>query len=248
MCKSYLGPRIVLIGMVLIAIVLSDRAQAKDAAQNDPYAVRKVFYERHWQQKITSALRYVDGAVVCVNVQLTPEIQTVVKRENFGDRPVAEFQIKRAEEVESDSHQTSVQGAGRTGDSPQSRTLEEQISKMAIGKTNTVSTVAGLIPTRVSVTVSIPRSYIRDVWSTRYGNTVSQQRSDKEGQLVKIQGTIRHMIRQTVMALVPSDPEGDVEVLIFDDVAGVRKMVSQATQRRSSERADVAKNPHASRE
>ena len=74
---------VTLLSCVATLFALASAIAADNVLRDDPYASRKQFYEEHWQKKIEAVLRYVDGAVVAVNVTLTTDIEKSVRSETF---------------------------------------------------------------------------------------------------------------------------------------------------------------------
>ncbi|WP_146453289.1 hypothetical protein [Bythopirellula polymerisocia] len=182
--------------------------------QNDPYVARKVFYEQHWKEKIEKSLRFVEGAVVSVDVELTTELDKTTKSEMFDGEPMAESEVTKTSAIEENNGATVGLDAEETKHTPQANRSESQdevsVKYMVPTSVSTVST-AGLVPRKVSVCISIPKSYYEAVLSHRQSKGIrcSEDMIEKE---------VTRNVRESVEILVPNKPSqrSAVQVVSFD--------------------------------
>lgn len=186
----------------------------------DPYAARKVFYEERWQEKIEATLRYVKGAVVRVNVELTPEIERSVKTEVLEGEPVPEFVLRKTSKSSAGPFSTGPQkNPGETG----TESIEEAHTRHFLPRKHVEETFAGLLPKQVSVAVIFPASYTEAIWNRRNGRLPKEFRSraDRE-ELDCVEQEIKQRISETVAALLPkhfgTDTFCGVRVMSFEDL------------------------------
>lgn len=145
----------------------------------DKYLLAKIKIEEHFRNKILSCLRYIGPRVVAaVNVELDPT--TTFEQESITVDPQKKVTLE-SETYEKTSDSRPAEG-GRPGAQPnevqgnEPRTLvtsNQQQSKMdesrelqssVAGHEQTHQTKAAFVPTMVTASVQIPRSYFRDVW------------------------------------------------------------------------------------
>ena len=113
-----------------------------------------------WKSKIAAALQYVDGAVVCVDVKISPQVARTIVAKEYGAEPVAEIKTtKMTDQAEEES--------GSRGDGKKSTTSESRYTKNLVSESQVTTEIAGLTPEAVSVTVSVPRRYYASIWASR---------------------------------------------------------------------------------
>lgn len=209
------------------------------SALDDEYAVRKRMYERDWKVKIETALSLIPNVVATPNVELERVLSHRTETLKHDPKPIA---VQSTEK----SVTRSSEGAGpegrpgyvAQGNTPQALTParssasgsreEEEESQSetlnAISGTKEYQEDVGLTPTRVTVTVSIPRSYFERLWRDR--NPVAEGDPPKDpapADIDKIRDEETLKIRDHVATLLPmpegvADPTALVKVTEFQDV------------------------------
>ena len=227
------------------------RGAENSVVQSDPYAARKVFYEQQWQSKIEAALKFVDGAVVRVNVDLKPEAGRTVTTKEYLPQPMVETKVqseqKHHTQVASseDSKNASAQHAV-----PDDSVKSESYVKNIFSENQVVTSSAGLVPNYVSVSVSVPKSYYAAVWTQSHPSASPDDMSPevREATLHDIENGICAKIESTVRALLPRESSQDmVCVTSFDDIADAKvQSIGQAKQQpiRKNDWVTVTFAPH----
>jgi hypothetical protein len=229
-----------LIGLLSAADV---RGEESSVVQSDPYAARKVFYEQHWQWKIEGALKFVDGVVVRVNVDLKPETGRTVTTKEYLPRPMIETEVqseqKHHTQVASseDSKNASAQHAF-----PDDAVKSESYVKNIFSENQVETRTAGLVPNYVSVSVSVPKSYYAAVWAQSHQPASSDDMTleVKQATLHNIENGICAKIESTVRALLPRESSQDmVCVTSFDDIADAKVQSSGQAKQQAIRQHDV---------
>lgn len=201
----------------------------EDVATKDPYAARKVFYEAQWQEKVEQILHYIDGVVVSVNVELSPEIEKRIVTEEYQNPVPSSERSKRV--VVKNQPATAVaqvsQGPGRSTTGASTTEQEEEIeTESAIPRTETEIVHVGLIPKRVSVSIAVPRSFAKTIAARqRDEGATAESAGAKRDALGAHEEVLLHTIENAVNVLLPRGELGDdeysrVEVHFFDDKLG----------------------------
>jgi hypothetical protein len=201
-------------GLASIGTMATAMGEEAGVASVDPYAARKVFYEELWQSKIAAALQYVDGAVVSVDVKISPEVSRTVVTKEYGSNPVAEIESTEVAEK-------AEQEAGSSGDGKRSTTSESSFTKRLVSESQTTRNVAGLTPESVSVTVSVPRHYYATVLARRQQMTDGRSvESNRQEELMAIEQEVTTQTGELVRTLLPRGKSEDtrVRVISFDAI------------------------------
>jgi flagellar M-ring protein FliF len=199
----------------------------EDVARDDPYASRKVFYEEHWQRKIDRVLHYIDGVVVSVNVELSPQVDKRVTAVEFKvPVPITENQktivAKNIPAAVRSGMPAQSAGQFSEGDAVTSQQQESETT-YAVPKTQTVSTEVGLIPTDVYVCVAIPRSFVAAISSQGLDGQPKPISSALDRNAMRVVETdLANKIEDAVNVLLPRRKLGEdeysrVEIHFFDD-------------------------------
>ncbi|MHC2067398.1 hypothetical protein ACYFX5_08000 [Bremerella sp. T1] len=195
------------------------------SVNDDPYAARKKWFEDHWTETINSALRFIDGNNVTVNVELDPEMNRIEKGIKYDPRPTP---LASMSEKSSDIRRTPA-NAGQPGLAAQApegpnrptavsgQPMNEQESESnreeTLAVTNqdyTQKQLASLTPKRVTVSVSIPSQYYVDVWNSRNPAAAGQPpKTPDPGELKKIEDETKKTVETTVVTLLPEQAQGD---------------------------------------
>lgn len=150
---------------------------------DNPYAAAKRTYEKIWEDTIRGALSYIPSATIKVNVELNPETDVhLVERKvdpktvtiddeqstrtfnTLGGGPGGKPGLERQGAISSSNSPASLASSGGTKteeETQKSRTRSDAT------RTESVTEKAGLTPSRVTVSVGIPRSYYEKVWRER---------------------------------------------------------------------------------
>lgn len=216
--------RLVLGAMLMLLPICTTRTLAAESiVAIDPYVARKVFYEEHWQHKIERSLKYVRGAIVCVNVELTPEVSRQVVVREFDGEASPQMEYARSS---TSGNSAPVFVASKNGKSSQkdANIEEESLVQYDQQTRNETTQIAGLIPSRVQVAISVPESYVAEVWyyeKPHRGDQGKVDASDKAAQLVVVSKRIKSDIEETVARLVPTANEEseDLSIVFYSDVS-----------------------------
>jgi len=203
----------------------------------DPYSSRKRMYEQQWEKKILNALSYVPGVSVTPNVELDRERRKHQFSVQHDPKPVV---IAEKEEMMSRVHDGAGPG-GRPGYVAQqnqpmalaatrkqgSHEEEEGSKRQAHSVTSGMqeeSESVGLTPKRVSVAVSVPRSYFTKVWYEQNPPADDATLTPPDpADLKKVEEEEATKIRRVVAKLLPpaaglEDMTELVEVVTFQDI------------------------------
>jgi hypothetical protein len=227
--------RLISIWFTCAVLVLAAHAVGDEAAvpNVDPYAARKVFYEELWRSKIAAALQYVEGAVVCVDVKIAPQVSRTMVATEYGSKPVTESESsKSADEIE------QMVGGGSEG--KKSTSSETIYTKNLVSESQVTTEIAGLTPESVSVAVSVPRSYYANVLANRQrAGEIAGEEGERSQQLLAIEQEVSAQIEEAVTGLLPRDQGDDdrVRVTSFDVIARAIEAASRI------ERAAELKHP-----
>jgi flagellar biosynthesis/type III secretory pathway M-ring protein FliF/YscJ len=174
---------------------------SRQGSVHELYASTQQAYEQQYKEKIQSALSFVPGAVVTVNVELHSEVEDSAQsvkidakppsgdRSTPNDNPRAPARLPGLEKLDL-SGANSPAAIDLTGaDGYETRHIKR----------------AGLTPKRVTVSVAIPGDYYAQVWRER--NERSIQAEPTAEQLAAVEQEIRTKIEQHVARVVPV-PEG----------------------------------------
>lgn len=189
------------------------------------YASNKLRHERLWQSKIAEQLKMIPGVIVGVNVELSPEIQHTTQSVKLDPKPVAIDSTETSKE----STTQRAGNAGRPGAVPNGvgpgnnpiavasaaggaeSTTNETTSDVrnVTGHEQVVQTRAPLVPTKVTASIQVPRSYITRVWRERNPTPAGQPPKDPDpADLVKIETDTTVLIQEAVQRLLPPVVEG----------------------------------------
>ncbi|HKD37824.1 MAG TPA: flagellar M-ring protein FliF C-terminal domain-containing protein [Pirellulales bacterium] len=145
---------------------------------DNDYADMKEKYEKQWEAKIRDALNWIPAATVKVNVELNPEIMVEQSDDKF-DKPVP---FDTEENNSSTTSQSAAPGgppglvaqrgvqsnapanlAASNGTKNQSETNKTR-TKSAVTTSRLITKKAPLTPSRVTVSIGVPRSYYESIW------------------------------------------------------------------------------------
>jgi flagellar M-ring protein FliF len=165
------------------------------------YASTQHEFERLYKDKIQSALGFVPGAMVTVNVELHAEVEDSAQSVKIDPKA-----------------KTDDRSPDR--DHPHAPASLDILRKIEFGGANSPAAIdlsnadgyetrhvkrAGLTPKRVTVSVAVPGAYFAQVWRDQNGKSLSAE--PKRDELASIEQEIRTKIEQHVARVVPV-PEG----------------------------------------
>jgi flagellar M-ring protein FliF len=202
-----------------------DTEAAIFGADGTGYAAVKQHYEKLWAGKVRDAVSYIPGAIVVANVELDPE----KRRVDWGTKlnPKGGF-TSRARDLTKTSTSTSPTNQGRPGleaqsgsimsrgsvsrEGPRSQTEEtESVVEKITDRDHYSAEKASLVPKRVTVAVSIPSSYYRDVWKQRNPAPAGQPAPDPtDNDLKNVEDEVTKKVEDIAVGLLPK-PEEDLK-------------------------------------
>ncbi len=193
------------------------------------YLAIKRKYETLWEGQIRKALAAVPHVAVTVNVELNRETEEE-KHEVKVDPKVVPLDV-REKNHSSTTTSPSVGGApglaqqrgilgganapaaiSSTGPKSEDVT-DERTEKGTASQTSTVSKMAGLTPSRVTVTIGVLSSYYEAIWREHNPTPPGEQPKPIDPQqLEKIETVVKKDIQETVAQLIPKPPSTVQEV------------------------------------
>ena len=216
-------------------IISGDNAAIAEVI-DDPYYKRRIMYENHVRQQILNMLNYIPN----VRVEVSAELETIVEHSTHSVIPdsaasVALRQKKQASEEErarpdrGGAVGATAQGPARTGEQvakvedKDRSTTESQESDMFVAATEEMKRLNGLTPTKVKATISIPQSYLVEIWRqdnpTANGDPpqapdVTQINAYRDAESKKIEMSVV----QLLPAVKESDPYSQVKVQMIKEI------------------------------
>ncbi|MHB8969011.1 MAG: hypothetical protein ACYC3X_02920 [Pirellulaceae bacterium] len=213
-----------------------DRATREPNGPQTEYAEAKRWFENYWKKKIADCLAVYPDVVVGVNVELDPELDSESRKVTVDSQPTA---------LESNTYrkvsENKPASGGRPGAVPnevpsntprdiaslsrQESTLdenrEEQIA--VAGHEQTTRKKAPLIPTTVTATVLVPKSYYSQLWKQDPKNEGKEIKDATEAELTKFETEVKDAIAKTVDRTLPPLEPGEtlasrVEVSSYQDM------------------------------
>lgn len=189
-------------------------------ASEDPYRKLKLIYETDWQEKIEKHLTTIPGVLVAVNVELNPELSHEEIAQKFDPQPVAIANVESNRESTSKnqpaggqpgavpngvgSNQPATVSAAGSRESTDSETTSN--TKSVVGRSQTRTKKASLVPTRVAVSIDLPLSYFNRVWQQANPEATDPPTA---ADLKRIEDDQIKKIEETVAQLLPPRPPGD---------------------------------------
>lgn len=203
---------------------------------DDPYYGTKQVAEQRWTAKLLSALSYVRGATVAVNVELEKELRRRETEVKPDQKPVVarttEKSLTRTQEGAASGGRAGFQAnqpqalAATPGKGPREEVEEStQTVENALGSTSVEKETPGLTPTLVTASIGVPTSHFEAVWRQR--NPVPPGEAPKtptQADLDQVRTTEITKIKSAVLSLLPpsektTDPTQLVTVTEFQDIA-----------------------------
>jgi flagellar M-ring protein FliF len=193
------------------------------------YRATKRRYETDWEGQIRKALAFIPHVTVTVNVELNRETEEE-KHEVKVDPKVVPLDVREKNHSSTTvspsvggppglAQQRGVLGganapAAISSTGPKSEDVtDERTEKGTASQTSTVSKMAGLTPSRVTVTVGVLSSYFEDIWRERNPTPPGEQpKSVDPQQIEKIETVEKKNIQDLVAQLIPKPPSNVQEV------------------------------------
>jgi len=186
------------------------------------YSATKSRFERHWQEKIRSALQYIPGVVVSVNVMLEPNLRHEERSVKLDSKVVPirtlDKTVSHVSTTQGNSDRPGVasQGANTAqtviSGSQSVRTQDDESESNVVGRPSEdhVAIVkALLVPNRVTVSVGLPSSYYAKVWSEQNPPVKGEEpTAPTEIDLKRIEEEARTNVEEMVVSLLPPEPPG----------------------------------------
>ncbi len=198
---------------------------------NSPYLANKLAHEEVFRKKIQGLLKAIPGVVVGVHVELDDSLAHQETAVIVDPKPVA---LEVTEETTSESTSRPEKG-GRPGVTSNSGTANApaQVSQNSgtetkvekgkssqtsiTSKTTSVTDHAGLIPTRVTTTIGIPKSYYLQLWHAR--NKPAEGEEPLEPDQTEVSTIEQDTIEMVRNMVVPQLPKRDPGKDPFEHVA-----------------------------
>ncbi len=207
------------------------------------YANHKLKYERDWQRKIADQLKMIAGAVVNVNVEMSPEILDRSQSVKIDPKPVT----VTSQEFTKESTTAAPGTAGRPGavpngvespgnraiavsqptsTGPESTTSESRSQVQNLpGQEQLYKELAPLVPKKVTAAIDLPWSYYVKVWRERNPTPAGQPPKQPDPlELARIETETKELVKEKVRNLLPpviagTDPYPHITVSTYTDLA-----------------------------
>jgi flagellar M-ring protein FliF len=183
-------------------------------SENNIYAAAKRHHERILYEKVRDVLSVIPGAVFAVNVYLDPSMDTkegVVKYDpttttgNVSERTRTETTAANSPagrtglEAQQPMQPKSVaNAAGRTSSIEETQTTTSNYPSY----TTTSTAKASLVPLTAQVTISIPKTYLRDEWRAQKGDAADDAQPTAS-ELDAIETAVTQRIQDQVVPILP---------------------------------------------
>jgi flagellar M-ring protein FliF len=212
------------------------------------YAKIKGEYEKDWTDKIRTALSYIPDVVVTANVELDTDLRRTSQGSKLDPKGFTYRSLDQTKETTSTSptpggrpgSQTQSIMGGGANSQPQARNETTENTSEATKITDRedfIADKAPLIPKQVTVSVSIPSDYYREVWAQRNPPVDGQPPAEPTAtDLQRVEDDIKSNVEDTVVGLLPvlkSDdaPYPQVKVMTFQSLAAVEPPPPAATKK-----------------
>ncbi|RIK78978.1 MAG: hypothetical protein DCC68_14085 [Planctomycetota bacterium] len=191
-------------------------------------------YEKDFLAQIEKALGYVPGVQIAINVELDTEArrqERMIKYDKPGSVTISSEETTQDETRETTGPggvpgtRTNTSGAntGAVVESSPKNTATVQKSTanqtIAPGGTQTTSEHFGLVPKRVTASISVPKSYFVRLW--RKQNNVPDDQKIDDNQVAAIEAARIQEMKTLIAGLLPvsdpTEPLRPVTIVAFDD-------------------------------
>jgi flagellar M-ring protein FliF len=217
-------------------------AGADDALspQESVYAAYKKEFERDWKQKIQDQLSWIRGAIVNVNVQLSPELEDTTQQVTLDTKPITVSSSEYRKDTTTTARGTGGTGADSTdvngnrslavtapAAAPETRSNETRTEVENVpGHTVSRKVKPPLIPTLVTAAIQFPMSHVVKTWRQTHPTTAGRALKEPDpAELEKIRSDIQTKVEQIVGNLLPpfsqgTNPYPHITVTAYDDLQG----------------------------
>ncbi len=202
------------------------------------YVEAKRTHEGNWTEKIRNALSFIPGIVVAANVELDTSIAYTSRGSKLDPKGFTYRSLDQTTETMSTSptpggrpgsQAQSVMGPGAINQLEARNETTENISEASkvTSREEFVANKAPLVPKQVTVAVSIPSAYYRDVWAERNPPVDGQPPAEPNANdLQRVEDDVKSNVEDTVVGLLPvqkadDDPYPQVRVMTFQSLAAV---------------------------
>jgi flagellar M-ring protein FliF len=192
-------------------------------------------YEDQIRRRVERTLTYVPGAEVAVNVEVNEELfrktnmLSIDKDKSFTEfsksssteennsKPAPGGPVGTRSNTSANSNEPADLRVAEKNTSIRNQLDEEQRNRP--GGTETATQYAPLVPKRITVAVSVPRTYFENVWRQRNGITDPAQKLDANAVAALEQekvNELRSHVAQVLMVEDLKDPVKSVKITAFD--------------------------------
>jgi flagellar M-ring protein FliF len=191
-------------------------------------------YEDDFREQIERALGFVPGVQIAINVELNPEAKREEREVRYDKQTSVTIE---SDEFSQDETRETAGPAGVPGtrtnvtsaNAPavveaapkNTSTLQKSTANQVIapGGTQSTSHHLGLLPQRVTASISVPKSYFVRLW--RKQNNIPEDQKADDNQVAAIEAARMQEMKALIAGLLPvsspSDPLKPVTIVAFDD-------------------------------
>lgn len=210
------------------------------AGGDDDYTAYKSIRENQLTKKLYDQLSFIPGPKINVQIELQPEVRHQIESVKFNDKPTALRSSTVTEEETSSNKPTG----GRPGTAPNNdpagfansaasvaattsetiRNVSREDQQSIVGQERTMREVLPFSPKDVTVSISIPLSYINKIWTTENPPAEGEEPvAPDPAQLQQVQDTVTSNVEEIVNNLLPrveagADPFPRVVVKFHHDL------------------------------
>ncbi|MBC7856616.1 MAG: hypothetical protein IAF94_24570 [Pirellulaceae bacterium] len=216
-------------------------ADGKSADGESLFAASKARFEATWKQKIHDQLKWIKNAIVNVNVELSPELETTTQDVKLDTKPVAmessESSVEKTTKGGSSGGRPGADSNGVNGNTSVALTQDasgaestsnesKSEQKNLAGHTVVHSTKPGLIPTKVTAAIHIPASHFVNIWKKRNPVVAGQPAKEPDAaQIEQLKQSELKMVEDAVRNLLPAVQQGtnqypQITAASYEDMPG----------------------------
>ncbi len=208
-------------------------------SQDDAYLARAREYKHDYEDSIRKALAYIPSVVVQASVVLDREVRSSVDKMVYDKNAVAFSTTSESTSsttnsggpagrpglaAQSANQSAAIAQAQSSSSSEESETSSDQ-SVSAVPHERTTSERHGLTPEKVSVAVTVPSSYVEQVWREQNPAAEGEEPAEPDAaQLATLRDDVVQDIQNLVLTLIPvpegiADPTSLVTVTTLQHIA-----------------------------
>jgi len=182
--------------------------------ESNAYAAAKRHHERMLYEKVGNVLSVIPGAVFDVNMYLDPSMDTkenelkydpTTTTGNLSERTRTETTAANSpagrtgfESQQPNQPKSVAAAAGRTSSVEETQTTSSNYPSY----TTTSTAKASLVPLTAQVTISIPKTYLRDEWRAQKGDS-AEDAQPTVSELAAIETAVTQRIQDQIVPLLP---------------------------------------------